>query len=361
MPTTWTARGTGCRWLSPTAPRSRKSSTASTACWRATAASAPTAAPSNCRAKTISDEIQQDRIYGFILSGIFLGVAAFIINIALSRLVATQRDQIAVMKAFGYRNATVGWHYLKLALTAVLGGALVGIPLAAWLGSGLADIYRDFFYLPQLHWTLSGEALLLSLGTSIAAAAVGAGAAVARAVRLPPAEAMRPEPPGALPPHRHRAPGFPALAVHGRAHDRAQPRAAAVEGAAVGAGHQPCRRHPGGGPLRHRCARLHHGSAVPRRPARGRDDRIRQPAVGAGALRRGAPARRQPGGAVPLRPGENGARVIAKGAAASPACRPTATCAPWWASTTGASTCRPRASCSPPSWPNRSASSPATR
>lgn len=147
-------------------------------------------------AKTISDEIQQDRIYGFILSGIFLGVAAFIINIALSRLVATQRDQIAVMKAFGYRNATVGWHYLKLALAAVLGGAIVGIPLAAWLGGGLADIYRDFFYLPQLHWTLSGEALLLSLGTSVAAAAVGAGAAVARAVRLPPAEAMRPEPPG---------------------------------------------------------------------------------------------------------------------------------------------------------------------
>ena len=91
--------------------------------------------------KVISDEINQDRIYGFVVSGIFLVVAAFLINIVLSRLVATQRDQIAVLKAFGYSDAIIGWHYLKLTLIAVILGVAGGVPVAYGVGSMLADIY----------------------------------------------------------------------------------------------------------------------------------------------------------------------------------------------------------------------------
>ena len=55
----------------------------------------------------LSDEIAQNRISGTILPAIFLGVAAFLINIVLSRLVSMQRDQIAVLKAFGYDDFAV--------------------------------------------------------------------------------------------------------------------------------------------------------------------------------------------------------------------------------------------------------------
>ena len=150
--------------------------------------------------KVISDEINQDRVYGFVVSGIFLSVAGFIINIVLTRLVATQRDQVAVLKAFGYGNRAVGWHYLKLALAAVFIGAALGVPLAAWLGGGLAAIYRDFFYFPHFEWSVSPFGLAVGIGVSLAAAAIGAWGAVRRAVRLPPAEAMRPEPPGRFQP-----------------------------------------------------------------------------------------------------------------------------------------------------------------
>lgn len=145
--------------------------------------------------KVIADEINQDKIYGFVVSGIFLGVAAFIINIVMTRLIATQRDQVAVLKAFGYGNGAVGWHYLKMALVAVALGAALGIPLAAWLGTMLTDIYRDFFHFPQLEWSLSPAGLAVALGMTLLAATLGAWGAVRRAVRLPPAEAMRPEPP----------------------------------------------------------------------------------------------------------------------------------------------------------------------
>lgn len=145
--------------------------------------------------KVIADEINQDKIYGFVVSGIFLGVAAFIINIVMTRLVATQRDQVAVLKAFGYSNAFVGWHYLKMALVAVVLGAALGVPLAAWLGAMLAGIYRDFFHFPRLEWSLSPAGLVVALAMTLLAATLGAWGAVQRAVRLPPAEAMRPEPP----------------------------------------------------------------------------------------------------------------------------------------------------------------------
>jgi putative ABC transport system permease protein len=145
--------------------------------------------------KVISDEINQDKIYGFVVSGIFLGVAAFIINIVLTRLVATQRDQIAVLKAFGYGNRQVGWHFLKLALAAVLIGIGLGVALAVQLGGVLEDIYRQFFYFPRFEWGISAFGFAVAVAVSLAAAAIGAWGAVARAVRLPPAEAMRPEPP----------------------------------------------------------------------------------------------------------------------------------------------------------------------
>lgn len=145
--------------------------------------------------KVLSDEINQDKIYGAVVAGIFLSVAAFIINIVLTRLVATERDQVAVLKAFGYGNGALGWHYLKLSLAPVVLGALLGLPLAAWLGAMLASIYREFFHFPQLKWSVSAVGVSLGVGISLAAAAAGAIGAVQRAVRLPPAEAMRPEPP----------------------------------------------------------------------------------------------------------------------------------------------------------------------
>ncbi|MEZ5582595.1 MAG: hypothetical protein R3F37_07365 [Candidatus Competibacteraceae bacterium] len=35
---------------------------------------------------------------------IFLGVAAFLLNVVITRLIGLQREQIAALKAFGYSN-----------------------------------------------------------------------------------------------------------------------------------------------------------------------------------------------------------------------------------------------------------------
>ena len=45
---------------------------------------------------------------------IFLGVAAFLLNVVINRLITLQREEIAILKAFGYTNLNIAAHYLKL-------------------------------------------------------------------------------------------------------------------------------------------------------------------------------------------------------------------------------------------------------
>ena len=143
----------------------------------------------------LSDEIRGDRVGGMIVPAIFLGVAAFLIHIVLSRLVQTQRDQIAVLKAFGYTNVDIGLHYLGIALFAITLGSVLGIVVGIRLAMALAVLYKDFFHFPVFKLDLSPSLLAGGVIISAIAAAIGAIVSVASAVRLPPAEAMRPEAP----------------------------------------------------------------------------------------------------------------------------------------------------------------------
>ncbi|MBE7380123.1 MAG: ABC transporter permease [Leptolyngbya sp. SIO1E4] len=143
----------------------------------------------------ISDEISVLSAQAILMPSIFLGIAAFLLNLLLSRLVSTQRDQIAVMKAFGYDNTTVGIHYLKLVMVVVLLGAILGSGVGAWLGAGMTRLYAHFYHFPLLRYEVRPAVLVTALLVSGGAATVGAFLAMRRAVALPPAEAMRPEPP----------------------------------------------------------------------------------------------------------------------------------------------------------------------
>jgi putative ABC transport system permease protein len=146
----------------------------------------------------LSDEIRQNRVFGVVLPLVFLGVAAFLLNVVLSRLVATQRDQIGVLKAFGYGHVSIAAHYLEFALVAILIGGAGGIGLGVWIGRLINRMYVNFYRFPVLKYEVRGEVIALALGASAAAALIGALAAVRRAFALPPAEAMRPERPASF-------------------------------------------------------------------------------------------------------------------------------------------------------------------
>jgi len=148
--------------------------------------------PSHIR---VSDEIRVLRTISIGFPVVFLSVAAFMTNAVLSRLLNLQREQIAILKAFGFTNRQIVIHYLKFAFVMVIGGTLLGTIGGFVLGHRLVEMYHRFFRFPDLSFRLDRAALPVAVLVSAAAATVGVFSSVRRAARLPPAEAMRPEPP----------------------------------------------------------------------------------------------------------------------------------------------------------------------
>lgn len=152
------------------------------------------------RDNQISHRFLMDEIIGLSVSSnftpaVFLGIAALLLHIVFSRMVRAQRDQIAVMKAFGYNYLTIGWHYLKFAFLAISGGTLLGIVGGFLLGRPLTALYQDYYRFPDLVYELNYEVIALAAIISVSAAFLGTLHALRSAMSLPPAEAMRPDSP----------------------------------------------------------------------------------------------------------------------------------------------------------------------
>jgi putative ABC transport system permease protein len=140
----------------------------------------------------LQSEIDSLKVMAQILPPIFLAVAAFLINMVLTRLIELERESIGLLKAFGFTNRAVMLHYAQLAVLLSLGGLVLGVLLGIWLGRGLAGLYLQFYALPALDFFVEPDIYLIALGATLAPAMLGAAVAVRRAARLTPAEAMRP-------------------------------------------------------------------------------------------------------------------------------------------------------------------------
>ncbi|HEY0708761.1 MAG TPA: ABC transporter permease [Polyangia bacterium] len=148
--------------------------------------------PSN---KILTGELQQLSALAGMVPIIFLGVGAFLVNLVLGRLIALQRTEIAALKAVGYTNRELRRHYLGLVALVLVPGIALGVFGGLGLGHLVVGLYASVFRFPELVFSLSPSLVLV--GATISATAAGAGAllAVRAAVRLPPAEAMRPPAP----------------------------------------------------------------------------------------------------------------------------------------------------------------------
>jgi putative ABC transport system permease protein len=143
----------------------------------------------------LDEEIKQLRGMAIVSPMIFLGVAAFLLNVVMTRLVSTQREQIAALKAFGYSKREVAIHYLQFALIIVVVGCLLGVWAGNYLGHAMTNMYAQFYRFPLIDYKLSPWIIAVALFISGTAGCLAVMNAVSRAAALPPAEAMRPEPP----------------------------------------------------------------------------------------------------------------------------------------------------------------------
>ena len=144
----------------------------------------------------LNSEIKEQRVLGTVLPSIFLAVAGFLLNVVLSRQIATQREQIAALKALGYDNRAIGLHYLQLVMVIVVLGLLMGLALGTLLGHWFVGIYAEVFRFPELYYRVRPALVLAAVGVALLAAVLATWHAIQATVRLAPAEAMRPPAPG---------------------------------------------------------------------------------------------------------------------------------------------------------------------
>ncbi len=140
-------------------------------------------------------EMDQLRTMATVVPPIFLAVAVFLVNVVISRLIGIERTQIGVLKAFGYRDREVAWHYLKFVLAIAALGIAVGFVAGAWLGALSARMYATYFSFPFLHYRPGLASFGVAALVAAAAAGLGTLGSVRRAQRLPPATAMGTPPP----------------------------------------------------------------------------------------------------------------------------------------------------------------------
>jgi putative ABC transport system permease protein len=144
---------------------------------------------------TLSNELAILRTLALMIPAVFLAVAAFLVNVVVSRLVFLERTEIAVLKALGFADRRIARHYLVLVALIVSVAGVLGIALGAWSGGWMTNLYAEFYRFPTSLHRISPSLVALTLGIGLAAAVAGALNAVRRIARMPPAEAMRPPAP----------------------------------------------------------------------------------------------------------------------------------------------------------------------
>jgi len=145
--------------------------------------------------RLLNEEFRQLQKSSKIFPTIFICVAAFLLNVVMSRTINTQREQIAALKAFGYSNSDVGIHYVKLVLLIISAGLIAGIAGGVWFGKMLGGIYMEVYRFPFLIYILRPGVIVAAILISGSSALAGTFHSLRRAARQQPAEGMRPEPP----------------------------------------------------------------------------------------------------------------------------------------------------------------------
>ena len=143
----------------------------------------------------VQNELKQNQASARVLPTIFLLVAAFLTNTVLTRLIITERAEIGLMKAFGYSNAEVGWHYAKFVIAVTVVGIVAGWLLGGMLGRISTDGYVQNLNFPLLIYRPGPSAFIIGAAVSLAVGLLATLRAVREAAALAPVVAMSPPAP----------------------------------------------------------------------------------------------------------------------------------------------------------------------
>jgi putative ABC transport system permease protein len=171
--------------------------------------------PSN---RLLQEDLKGFSAIAYVMPAVFLMVAGLTTYTLLTRMVHSQRRQIGLLRAEGFAAGRILTHYLRVAMAIGAAGGVAG----ALGGFGLAGLttmgYLTFLNIPIADFRPRPAVLLTGLGAGMVCCLIGGIIPARMAMRLLPAQALRPEPPPAgraLAPERW-LPGFARLRVGAR-------------------------------------------------------------------------------------------------------------------------------------------------
>lgn len=146
-------------------------------------------------ASILRDELKNIQTTSAIFPAIFLGIAALILNILMTRMVTQQRVVVGTLRALGFPSSAITRHFLGYGLIIGVLGGIGGLAFGWWLQNAMLGMYRQFFAMPGIvahfHWSVQIQGLAIA----VLFALLGAWRGSRKAAGLEPAEAMRPPPP----------------------------------------------------------------------------------------------------------------------------------------------------------------------
>ncbi|MGE0418932.1 MAG: ABC transporter permease [Acetobacteraceae bacterium] len=140
----------------------------------------------------LEDELAEQRTLAVTVPLVFFGIAAFLMNVVLGRMVEAQREQVAALKALGYPSLPIALHYAKFVALVCGLGSVLGIATGVWMGAGMLGNYRPFFRFPEMPFLLPGWLALVAPLASFLVALLGVLTALRRILGMPAAEGLRP-------------------------------------------------------------------------------------------------------------------------------------------------------------------------
>lgn len=143
----------------------------------------------------VNEELKQLQVQATILPIIFFLVAAFVLNVVISRLIQTQRSEIATLKALGIQDIIISNYYFLFAMLIVLIGNLLGLGIGIWIGKAMTSLYTVFYHFPVLVYELNSQRVIIAFLIIFAVTLSALFNALRRIFNMSPAEAMRPPTP----------------------------------------------------------------------------------------------------------------------------------------------------------------------
>ncbi len=144
--------------------------------------------PSNA---ALSEDLSGFQEMSLMFPLLFLAAAGMATYVLLTRLVLSQRGQIGLLMASGFKKRTVFGHYLEFGLLAGAIGAVIGAPLGALLGNGITKLYTSAISIPVAITTVHVSTIIMGIAFALVAGALSALAPAMRAAKIMPAQAMR--------------------------------------------------------------------------------------------------------------------------------------------------------------------------